>query len=83
MSLQQRTVQILRVKGLTVSGEKSDLEILVTQLQLVAHSNTKSERGTQTVTSAASNALAPISREKNLRGSATDRKYMSNHVMCV
>lgn len=83
LSLQQGSAQIFRVKGLTVSGEKSDLKILVTQLQLPAHNNTKSERGTQTVTSAVSNALAPISREKNLRGWATDRKYTSNCMMCV
>lgn len=49
------------VKGLAVSGEKSDLEILVTQLWLAAHNYTKSERGTQTVTSAVSNVLAPVS----------------------
>ena len=67
-SVQQRTAQIFGVKGRAFSGEKSDLEILVTQLQLAAHSKTKSESGTQSVTSAASNVLAPISREKNLRG---------------
>lgn len=84
--MQQRTAQIFGVKGRAFSGEKSDLEILVTQLQLAAHNNRKSERGTQTVTSAASNVLAPrvkLSRVKNLRGQATDRKYMSNRVLCV
>ncbi|KAF3691412.1 Transforming growth factor beta-2 [Channa argus] len=38
--------QIFRVKGHAVSREKSDFEILVTQLQLPAHKNTKSERCT-------------------------------------
>lgn len=66
--------QIFRVKGCAVSGEKNDLEILVTQLQLAAHNNTKSERDTQTVTSAASNALAPISREARL---LTERTFYS------
>lgn len=62
--LQLGKEQSFRVKGHAVSRDKSDFEILVTQLQLPTHNNTKSERGTQTVTSAVSNALVPPEERK-------------------
>lgn len=48
------------IKALTVPEEKSNLEIVVTQLQL-AEQKSSEPRGTLAVTSAASNVLAPVS----------------------
>lgn len=76
------SVRVWGVKGLAVSREKSDLEILVIQLQLAAHNNTKSEKGTRTVTSAPSNVLAPISKDKNLRGYLTEKKRLTALCVC-
>ena len=44
--LEGRTVQILTVKRFGISGEKSNFEILVTQLQLAAYNNKIRERYT-------------------------------------
>lgn len=51
------------IKALTVPEEKSNLEIVVTQLQL-AEQKSSELRGTLAVTSAASNVLAPVSWQK-------------------
>lgn len=64
VTLQLRKEQIFRVKGHAACREKSNFEILVTQLQLLTHNNRKSERGTQTVTSAVSNVLVSSAERK-------------------
>lgn len=74
--------RFLRVKGLAVSGEKSILEILVTQLLLAAHNNKKSERYTNCDISSQQCAGPRQLRETSQRLLTQSSKY-SDYIMSV